>query len=1623
VSVTDLSGLEFDLIFFDSDASLYRCRSAPLLLMASDLAPVLASELFEHQRAIAQLLEGVAGCSEVASLASWNSKPVLMWPDTGGCVLERPRSPMPIVAFLDLAITITQAVADLHARGIVHGDVRPTRIIINGDRASLFGFGRSRGPNLTRPPLVDEAQGAEGLPYRFPDQANNSSALDRRDDLYSLGVTLYELLSGKLPFSATTPLAWRHAHSARAPYPIGRWLPTVPASLAAIIMKLLSKAADDRYQTASGLIADLRTCLDLQQRSIDVPFALGSSDVRDHLVISQRLYGRQKELGRMNECLQAVRETERSAIIMLSGFSGIGKTKLVEAFSQEFDGKLGLFATGKFDQLSHSTPFSTLTEALGGILRKILEAPGEQIESWRERLRQSLGDQGRIVAALIPEISVLLPDLPAVPTLPPIENHARFQLVLTRLLQSFATRQLPLVLFLDDLQWVDAATLDLIQRIDRTDSFQSILLIGAYRENEVAPESPLIDLIARTPNIPLGPLDLAETSRLVGDSLGASPTIVEPVAKAIVEKTAGNPLFIAHLLVAAVDDGTIYFNSLKRCWSWDLAAIVEGHSGDVVALMTQRLRKLPDDTQRALSLFASIGNRVSTEVLCRALDASSAVIDKRLQKGLAVGLIYRYEDGYSFLHDRVQEAAYALIPPEHVSFVHLELARKLAKNQDQEALTESIFDLVEQYNRGRGNIESSDEIVLLAELNFVAGKKAENAAAYGNALRYYSVVVELTKSDTERWFECQISMSNCEFLSGNPDAAERRLIELSRLPIDAVSRGQIAWSRITIKTALNDFKGAIETCLAYMETQGVLWSPTPREEDMIAEFGAIATEIKRGEIPQRLLLPNVADANQEAILNVLGATLPPAFFTNKNLVCLLLSRMANLSKTHGNGSASALGYAYLGMVLGPMFKEYQAGYEFGRVALELVQRPEFARFKGRVSMTFAYHVLPYSEPLTSGRELLSQALHLAQEGGDVTYTGFSSCTMISSMLAAGDPLPASARRAEEALLLVQEIEFGLIADIVTTQLQTIRCFQGLTFSPDTLSDGLFEQQEFEERLGSTPSLALANCWHQIRKMSVSVHFGHYRPAVAAAAIAEPLLWSAEGHLELVEYHFYAGIAKARMGAPAPEIDAHINHLRILAENCPANFAAMSLILEAELALRDRTLLEALALYDQAMVAANGSGLLHVEAMAAELSAQALLRAGLSTASLSHLERSRDCYKMWGAAAKVTLLEHQYPELRSTRAVTEVTAFLNADVETVVRSSAAVTGEAVPSKMIRTFMTIALEHAGAQIGLLLLPRNGEFQVQAEAYARSEGTEVTFIRERLKRSSGFDALVTTTLMTLEPVIENRRGSGSMAMIPLIARGKAIGLLYLENNLSKDTFSPTRTSLLRLIAAQAAISLENASLDEKESLLKEVHHRVKNNLQLISSLLNLQAAKIDDSVVADLFAESRNRVRSMALVHENLYRAGDFANVAMAEHIRNLSAHLIRAYSSAERRIFIDVQAEEIDLNLDQAISSGLIINELVSNAIKHAFNDFSKAGEIAITLKRVAGDVVQLMVADNGVGISEPVTDTESMGMQLVRDLTDQLNGKLEIGIENGTQIRVTFKALRSREQEWPPRYLS
>lgn len=1378
--------------------------------------------------------------------------------------------------FLRLAISIAAALGRAHQRGLVHKDIKPANILVTGAGAEvrLTGFGiasrLSRERQAPEPPEVV----AGTLAYMAPEQTGRMNrSIDSRSDLYALGVTLYEMLTGSLPFAASDPMEWVHCHIARQPMPPNERAAGISPAVSAIVMKLLAKTAEERYQTAGGVEHDLSRCLSQweMQCRIDA-FPLGERDIPDRLLIPEKLYGREREVETLLTAFDRVVLSGASELVLVSGYSGIGKSAVVNELHKVLVPPRGLFASGKFDQYKHDIPYATLAQAFQGLLKGLLAKSEADLAPWREALSETLGLNGQLMVDLVPELKLIIDDQPPVAELPPQDAQRRFQLVFRRFISVFARPEHPLALFLDDLQWLDAATLDLLEDLLTRSDLQHLMLIGAYRDNEVTAAHPLMQKLeaiktagGRVAEITLAPLTQDHLLQFVADALHCQPERAAPLAQMMHDKTGGNPFFVRQFLFSLAEERMLTFDHDAACWSWDLERIhAKGYTDNVAHLMVGKLSRLPRGTREALQQFACLGNIADIPTLSLVLGTPEEHVHEPLRPAVAHELVERLAGAYRFVHDRVQEAAYSLIPEERRGELHLRIGRLLAANTAPELIDDNVFEIVSQLNRGAALITSAEESAQLAEFNLLAGKRAKASTAYASALNYFVAGTTLLPEDAwERQhqlaFALELNRAECEFLIGALADAEERLAQLSNCAFCSDDQAAVACLRIDLYTALGQTSRSAAVGLEYLRQHlGIDWSPHPADEEVQREYGRIWSQLGSRTIEELIDLPLMSDPASPATLDILTRLVGAVWHTDANLACMAICLAVNLSLERGNSDGSCYHYVSLGYIAGPRFGDYAAGFRFGRLGCQLVEERELKRFQARTFKDFGAHVIPWTRHVRTGRDMLWRALEIANQSGDLTFAGYSYASLNSNMLAAGDPLMEVQRQAEIGLTFARKVGFQFVIDLASAQLALVRTLRGLTRKFGTFDDDGFDELEIEHRFSGNPDLILAETCYSVRKLQARFFAGDYEAAVDASLRAQRLPWTSVSHFEETpEHHFYGALARAASCGSAvadqrarheEALAAHHRQLQIYAKNCPENFENRAALVGAEIARLEGREIDAVRLYEQAIRSARANGFIHHEALAYELAARFYAEGGFEDFTRLYLRNARSCYLRWGADGKVRQLDQLYPDLRREERAPAPTSTIGAPVEqldlaTVIKISQAVSGEIVLQKLIDTVLRTAVEQAGAERGLLILSRGGESRITAEA---TTGGDTVVVQQRdeivtaitlpesvlhyVSRTNESVVLGDATAQnpfSADPYICQHHAR-SILCVPLLNQGQLTGVLYLENNLAPRVFAPARIAVLKLLASQAAIALENTrlyrDLDERESKFRRL---VKANI----------------------------------------------------------------------------------------------------------------------------------------------------------------------------------------------------
>ena len=1390
--------------------------------------------------------------------STWSVRPLELVRDRGQSILVLEDSggellggllgaPMEVGRFLPIAAGVAAALGKAHQHGFIHKDIKPANILVNtvSGEVRLTGFGLAsrlvRERQAPDPPEVI----AGTLAYMAPEQTGRMNrSIDSRSDLYSLGVTLYEMLTGSLPFTASDPMEWVHCHIARKPVPPSVRLDTIPAPISDIVMKLLAKTAEERYQTAAGVERDLRRCLAEWAQGSLADFPLGEADAPDRLLIPEKLYGREREVETLLASFDRTVKSGAPELVLVSGYSGIGKSSVVNELHPVLVPPRGLFAAGKFDQYKRDIPYATLVQAFQSLVRPLLCKSDTELSGWRDALMEALGANGRLMTDLVPELKLIIGEQAPVSELPPEETKGRFQVVFRRFIGVFARPEHPLALFLDDLQWLDAATLELIEDVLTGSDLRHLLLIGAYRDNEVGDAHPLrrkLDAIraagGAVAEITLGPLGRDHLGRLIADALRCESKRAAPLAQLVNDKTGGNPFFAIQFLTELAEEGLLSFDAAAPAWQWDVDRIrAKNYSGSVVDFMAGKLRRLSAPTQDALKQFACLGNAAEAFIL---ILVHGETVHTAFREAMRAGLVVQQERTYKFLHDRIRQAAYSLIPDQHTGDVHLRIGRVLLARMTADQLTEHLFDVANQLNRGAALLIDADEKMQVAAINLRAGHKAKASAAYASALTYFATGRELLSDDDwarnyQLLFELEINRAECEYLTGVFATAESRLAALAQRATSLVDKAAVARQRVSLYTVLDRLDRATDIGLEFLRHVGIHWSPHPTNDDVDEEYAQIWRRLDGRSIEQLVDLPLMTDPGWRATVDVLVTSASPARFMDSNLSGLILGRIINLSLEHGHTDGSCFAYVYSNLGFG----DYRSGFRFAKLGFDLMESRKLFRFKPKVYLGFALSS-SWVKHLTISHALLRGAFEAAREAGDVVYMGYALRSLLTNLIASGTSLAQTESEAERALEFARKAGFGLVFDIVSGQLALIRTLRGRTPVFGSFNDSEFDETSFVQHLQRDRRLAFAAYLYSVRKLQALYYAGDYLSAIEAEAEAGRFLSQAPSYrlyFDVAEYCYYGALARAAWcdSVPADErsqqfekLCDHHAQLQAWAEDGPENLANRVALIGAEIARLEGRDADAMRLYEQAIRSARDDSFVQNEGVAHEVAARFYAARGSETSADAHLGKARGCYLRWGADGKVRQLDRLYPH--SAVPDEQHSAIIGSpvqhlDVASVVKASQALSGEIVLPRLIEQLMKISIENAGADRCLLILPSGDEYLIRAEARATDDQIDVTMRREPITGAACPESLVRYVIRTRESMILDDASkpnlfsaddylrawqSKSILCLPLLKQRELTGVLLLENALTSHAFTPARIAVLEMLAAQASISLENTRL----------------------------------------------------------------------------------------------------------------------------------------------------------------------------------------------------------------------
>lgn len=1682
-------------------------------------------------------LEGVI---KVYGIETYRNTLVMFLEDFGGESLAHwlTQRSLSLIEALTLGVRLVEILGQVHQQQVIHKDINPSNIIWNPATGQLKLIDFGIASRITREiPRLRNPNVLEGtLAYMSPEQTGRMNRpIDYRTDFYSLGVTLYELLTRQLPFVADEALEMVHCHLAKSPISPSTHVSTIPQPVSAIVLKLLAKTAEERYQSYRGIQTDLEICLTQLQAKQDIAaFPLAQQDNSDIFQIPQKLYGRNREVellltafarvscsiepqkSAQNSDLKIQRST--SELMLISGYSGVGKTSLVQEIYKPITQQRGYFITGKFDQYQRGIPYSALVSAFSGWVELILTETEAQLSQWREQLLAALEPNTQVLIDVLPGLRLVLGAQPPVPELPPTETKNRFNLVFQQFIRVLAQSNHPLVLFLDDLQWVDAASLQLIQVL-MTTNVPFLFLIGAYRDNEVSATHPLIQAIedmqrgAVIQAISLSPLQRLDVQHLLADTLNCSVEAVTLLADLVLSKTDGNPFFVNEFLRALYAEQLLTFDYQYSQWKWSIADIERRNITDnVVELLITKIQRLELTTQDALRQAACIGNQFDLQTLTVVLhslgvlkEAEPSAAIALLKEAINIGLIIPLNDSYKrielgipkpddarrmeykFAHDRIQQAAYSLNSDTDRLIIHRHIGQHLLRCSPLDQQNPALFDVVNHLNLSQALIETQGARDELAEFNLLAGKRAKIATAFDSAFRYFQTGLDLLASD--RWqthYDLALSLSEeaveAAYLCSN-------WIEMEKLMAIALSQtktilDQVKFYEVKIQLQLSQGRQleGLQIALQMLSFLNVTFPENPGQAEFEQSMAETRSLWEGKPIADLIDLPAMSDPNKLAAMRLLSSAVSPSHTAAPALFPLIVLKQVNLSIQYGNTSISPFSYAVYGLILAGVVLDIDAGYQFSQLAFNLLERLDFGPIRAKTLLPIHAGTQYWKEHLRETLQPLQSCYQVGINNGDLEFAGYTALHYCDQAFFVGMPLPELATKMlayRQNLISLSQIRN---ADAIALFEQAVLNLTIVTENPGILIGKAYDEAHHLPLLHQAGDLQVLFLLY-LSKLIVSYIFQDHEAAIAYTNEAALYLQGVVGQASIAFFRFYDSLARlaaypiassSEQAELLKQVAANQDLMHLWATHAPMNYLHKWHLVEAE---QHRILgenAEAIAHYDCSAELAREHGYTHEEALAYERTALFYLDQGKEIVARSYFQEARYCYLKWGATAKVHTLEARHSQLFQQMGVPKViaanprisltTTGSNSsellDLATVIKASQVLSGELNLAKLLEQLMTLVLQNAGAQTGILLLATNQQLHI--EATGTTNPAEV-FVHQSIPLESAAELPISLIqyvtrkqeTVILEDAMRDLRFSGdryiqsrkpkSVLCTPIQGQGKLIGILYLENNLTTDAFTLDRTTLLQVLTAQAAIALENAqlyeqletysqtleanncnlrqevsdrthaeqqlrqSLTEREVLLKEIHHRVKNNLQIISGLLQLQAKSVKDPSTIHILRESRSRIESMALIHKKLYASSDFGEIDLADYIPNLASNLLDTYQVIPGRITLQIEVAPVLLNIDQAIPCGLIINELVSNALKYAFPDEQK-GEIQIHLHIAPDHQVKLMVQDNGIGLPETVNweYAQSLGLSLVHDLAiEQLEGSLTVERNNGTTFRIQF----------------
>jgi predicted ATPase/signal transduction histidine kinase/DNA-binding NarL/FixJ family response regulator len=1535
----------------------------------------------------------VPGIITVYHLLTDQHRLVMVLEDFGGVSLDRliHQQPLEVAEFLPLAVHIAAIIGRLHQQNVTHKDINPSNLVLNSTTGQVklidFGFATAltkENPAI-RPPQVLEGT----LAYMSPEQTGRMNrAIDYRTDFYSLGVTFYELLTGQLPFPTHDILALVHAHLAQEPLPPHTLNPRVPQPLSALVLKLMAKNAEDRYQSAAGLQTDLEYCLrQWQMDGTIAPLALGQHDVTDRIHLPQKLYGREAERALLLALFDRVSQGP-SEMLLVSGSAGMGKSTLVQEIAKPMTQQRGYFVAGKFDPFQRTTPYASFRQAFRVFIQQLLTEDAARLAAWCDTLQAALGPNGQVIIDVIPEVELLIGPQAAAPALPPAEAHNRFRFVFQNFLRVFLHPDHPLVLFLDDLQWADTGSLDILHHLMTATATQYLLLIGAYRDDEIETGDPLQRILQeiqqvcdRVSHLTLGPLSLPDVQQWLEDALNCPRVRAEPLASLVLTKTHGNPFFLGEFMKRLYTEGLLTFDSQRRTWQWDVARIQAQHITDnVVTLMAEKMRKLSQKTQQVVKLAACIGSRFDLQTLAMVCETSLRETAANLWEALAEGLVVPLDDAYQlmdlqveglaetmtvsymFAHDRIQQAAYSLIPEAQQPTTHWRLGQLLLHKTAVEERDKHMFTIANHLNLGLACLDSQEERDRLAAYNLLAGRKAKASAAYGPALDYFQVGVGLLRDESwqrayDLTLDLHVEAAEVAYLNGDftrMDSWLAAVLQSAETLLDKIRAYEIS---LTASMAQHKTQEGLQCGRYVLELLATPLPESPSQTDILQALEATKYSLTGQPIDALVDRPTMTNPYMLATMRILALMSHFTYISNPQLFPFVILRMVDFSMTYGYTPLSARAYATYGLLLCGIADDIETGYQFGHLALQLAERLQIKELKATVHFVVSQFIRHWKEHMGAYLAFDLAGYHSGLETGNLNYAAFCAFGYLFNAFWSGRDLPTLDREMTHYNEVIGKIKQQHALHLSSLYQQAVFNLQGQSDQPYRLVGISYdEEMTLQHRLMEHDRNALGFLAHM--QLFLCYLFQEYHLAAERAAMFAEYIDGVISTALIPSFYYYDSLIKLAIlhegeagGCHGLLAQVAANQDKILrwAQCAPMNYLHKFYLVEAERARVRGQYRDAREYYDQAIDLARQHAYLIDEAQAHELAAQFYLAQGHTRLAFHYIRDAHYAYTRWGATAKVTQLESRYQELLTsesrpsshfafapspTTSGQQTSSAL--DITSVLRAAQAIASEIVFDKLLDKLMHIMIENAGAQRGCLILDKAGTLVIEAERKINStdvimlpsipvetrQDLPLTVLRyvKRTKDNIVLNEALQDSLFTTDAYLTTKRPQ-SILCTPLIHQGEFSGLLYLENALTPGVFTPERLEVLKALSSQAAIAIENARLyntlehrvDERTQELVKKNEELENTKRVVEA-----ANRAKSTFLANMSHEIRTPLNAILGYAHILTRDIDLnaRQVSAVKTIADNGRHLLNLINDVLDLSKIEagrMELQEIDFDL--------------------------------------------------------------------------------------------------------------